>query len=127
MGLGQNKAIMQEIVHETTKDGLTLQIVFDEADEAGENATVVMGGLNISLLWPEYLDRVIAADLRPHVELIRQAVEEIGWIGKTGGEICNYHQFKFSDGVEIGFTWRAWGDFMQAIVGKREGYMAYYC
>ena len=34
--------------------------------------------------------------------------------------------FVFSDKTALGFSWRAWGDLMSAIVGKNEGYMAYY-
>ncbi len=56
---------------------------------------------------------------------MKKTIQENGLLGYTGQDAEQY-TFKFSDGVVIGFTWRGWGDLMQAIVDKREGYIAYY-
>lgn len=85
----------------------------------------IMGGLDTNPTWEEYLSD-FKENFKPHLELVKKAIEEMGWVGKTGEEICNYWYYSFSDGTNFGFSWRAWGDLMQAIVGKREGYMAYY-
>ena len=45
--------------------------------------------------------------------------------GYTAKDI-NGWVFKFSDNKVWGFSWKGWGDFMQSIVDKREGYMKYY-
>jgi hypothetical protein len=45
---------------------------------------------------------------------------------RTANQWCYEHFLQFSDSKTISFTRRAWGDFVQAVVGKREGYMAYY-
>jgi hypothetical protein len=36
------------------------------------------------------------------------------------------HYLEFSDGRTLSFTFRAWGDFAQAVVNQREGYLSYY-
>ena len=44
----------------------------------------------------------------------------------TGGDRANDWYFEFSDGSQWGFSWRAWGDLMQAVENKNKGYMEYY-
>ncbi|KKM79563.1 hypothetical protein LCGC14_1348550 [marine sediment metagenome] len=85
----------------------------------------LMGGMDTNPTWDEYLD-IFEDDFQPVLKAIREAVEREGHIGKTGDQFCNYHHFLISDGQRVAFSWRAWGDFMQAIVGRREGYMTYY-
>lgn len=76
--------------------------------------------------WEEYLSDY-HDKYHPHFELIKKHIEDNGLIGLTGEQKQDMDlSFKFSDGTHFGFTWRAWGDLMQAIVGKKEGYMAYY-
>jgi hypothetical protein len=103
------------------KSGLTLTITQTHP----EDYDVVMGGLDSNPLWKEYI-LGFKKQYQPHIRLLRKGIIEAGWIGKTGGEIANDWCFIFSDGVSIGLSWRAWGDLMQAIINKREGYMAYY-
>lgn len=104
-------------------------------NESGLEITVVthiyckcqgmMGGMEETPDWEEYLSD-INDDYKPHFELIRLAIIELGWVGETADRFANYICFTFSDGFGISFSWRAWGDIMSAIVGNREGYMAYY-
>lgn len=65
-------------------------------------------------------------EFKPYIIAIRECIERCGLIGKAANEIGEGLHFVFEDGVRIAFTWRGWGDLLQAIVGKREGYMAYY-
>lgn len=107
------------------KNSQGLEVSLAPSDFELEGVTVIGGGDTSNPTWEEYLNGYIE-DFKPHIELIRDLIKEINWVGRTGGQICNYYHFNFSDGNKIGFTWRAWGDLMQAIVGKREGYMKYY-
>ena len=86
---------------------------------------VISGGDDSCPIWEEYVED-FKEEFRPHIAAIREKLESMGWVGKPAWEACNTSTFVFSDGTKIGFTWRAWGDLMQAIVGKREGYMKYY-
>lgn len=90
-----------------------------------KNYDPIMGGMQTSPLWEEYLSDY-KDEYKPHLELIKKAIEELGWVGETAERKANQWFFVFSDGTALGFTWRAWGDLMSAIVGKNEGYMAYY-
>lgn len=82
------------------------------------------GGMQENPTWDEYIDMFLD-QWHPHLNALKKFIEDNGMIGTTG-EQTNEVTFKFSDGTHWGFTWRAWGDLMQAIVGKREGYMKYY-
>ena len=86
---------------------------------------VISGGDDSCPTWGEYVEG-FKDEFRPHIILIREKLESIGWVGKSAWEVCNTSTFVFSDGTKVGFTWRAWGDLMQAIVGEKEGYMKYY-
>jgi len=85
-----------------------------------------MGGNATNPTWKEYLNEY-DENFISRVKLIRKSIENNGLIGYTGYKIQELGiSFKFSDGVHFAYTLRAWGDLMQAIVGKREGYNAYY-
>lgn len=90
-----------------------------------DNECVIMGGMSHNPTWEEYLIGY-KKEFIPHMELIKKAIEELDLIGETAQDYSDGTCFVFSDEIAIGFTWRAWGDLMQAIVGKREGYMKYY-
>lgn len=105
----------------TNKDGLELTITRESPDVI----IPIHGGDDSNPTWEEYL-KYYKEYIRPHFELLKRAIEELDWVGKTSDEICNDYYFVFSDGERFAFSWRAWGDLMQAIVGRREGYMAYY-
>lgn len=100
------------------------QIRYDayEVDEAHDVG--ILGGDDSNPKWEEYLEG-FKEPFRPHVQAIRKAIEEAGLVGSRGCQVANDISF-LVDGYKFTFSWRAWGDLMQAIVGKREGYMAYY-
>lgn len=85
---------------------------------------IIIGGNSNNPNWGEYINNK-KQEQKKYYELIKKYIEENNLIGKTG-QWCNDKYFEFSDGKIFGFTWRAWGDLMQAIVNKREGYMTYY-
>jgi hypothetical protein len=105
----------------TNESGLTLTV----SDEQTSDRVPIMGGDNRNPTWDEYLADY-KEEFRPHILLIRQAITEMGWVGETGENKANDTYFNFSDGECFSFSWRAWGDLMQAIVNKQEGYMTYY-
>lgn len=103
-------------------DGLVLTVT----DEEPTGYEVIMGGDDLNPTWEEYISGIDAIhEIR--IELIRTALEEMDLIGEKACSFADDLYFVFSDGHALAFTWRAWGDLMQAIVGKREGYMKYYC
>ncbi len=83
------------------------------------------GGLDPPPNWVEYLAD-FEADYRPTIEAARRWLEAREGAIPMAGDWCNDNYLRFSDGTTLTFTWRAWGDFAQAVVDKREGYMAYY-
>jgi len=91
----------------------------------GREAEPILGGDMSNPTWDEYLAG-FKEEWQPHIKAVRKAIEEANYVGITAENFCNDHWFKFSDGKALSFSWRAWGDLMQAIVGKREGYMTYY-
>jgi hypothetical protein len=106
-----------------SKDQLSVTAIYGTKGE--HRHEVISGGDSRNPSWATY---ILDYDplFRPQLELLKEAVINWGWVGKTGEEICNDYVFVFSTGERIGFTWRAWGDFMQAVVDKQEGYMMYY-
>jgi hypothetical protein len=91
----------------------------------GENVTILFGGDPTRPNWEGYLDGFVD-EFHPRLVAIRAVVESAGLVGRLASNFCNGHYFQFEDGRVVAFTWRAWGDLMQAIVGKNEGYMRYY-
>ena len=87
----------------------------------------IMGGDPSNPTWEDYVAE-FKDDYVPYIEAARKATEDSTWMRSSGGSFCNEHYFEFDDEQKstLCFSWRAWGDFMQAIVGKCEGYMAYY-
>jgi hypothetical protein len=112
-----------------TKDTHTTLTVtlasWQEMEPDREGHLIVSGGMSPAPTWEEYVAE-FRPEYRPHIAAIRACIEREGLVGTTGEEMANEHCFAFDDGTKIAFSWRAWGDLMQAIVGKREGYMAYY-
>lgn len=86
--------------------------------------SILTGGNPNNPIWEEYIEE-FKKEHRWRLEAIKELIRENGCWGATG-EAMNDKYFEFDDGQIIAFTWRAWGDFMQAAAGKREGYMAYY-
>lgn len=101
---------------------LTVEILYNSDEETN----VFMGGDSRNLSWEEYVDE-FRDEFKPHIRLLKDALDKAGHIGLIGEEQQNLGiTFKFSDGQHWSYTWRGWGDLMQAVVDKREGYMAYY-
>ncbi|MFQ5534600.1 MAG: hypothetical protein ACE5EM_07255 [Sphingomonadales bacterium] len=85
---------------------------------------VLSGGDPTNPTWAEYIagsERSIAA----YLEVARGWLENRAAGIPMAEEWCDDHYLVFSDGKKLAFTWRGWGDFAQAVVGKREGYKAY--
>lgn len=85
---------------------------------------VILGGDSSNPSWDRYLDKW-DKDWHGHFVALKDWIASSEWHLSTGRD-QNDHTFKFSDGHMFAFSMRAWGDFMQAIVGKNEGYMQYY-
>lgn len=101
----------------------TVELCYNDPDEC----EVIMGGDSSNPTWDEYLKKFENLEFQKRIYLIRYVIEENGLVGITGERKQDLGiSFKFSDGVHLSFTWRAWGDLMQAIVNKREGYVEYY-
>ena len=83
------------------------------------------GGFEPAPSWDEYVAE-FGDSLAPQLEAARTWLMARGEPYPSASEWCNDHFLRFSDGITISFTWRAWGDFVQAVVGKREGYVTYY-
>jgi hypothetical protein len=104
------------------KEKLTVEVVNDQKDK---NQIVIMGGRADNPTWEEYIEDY-NDEGKERFELIKEYIKDSSFYKMTADKFCNDNHFRFSDGEEIAFTWRAWGDLMQAIVGEREGYMKYY-
>ncbi len=103
------------------KEKLKAEIKYDKDSKPHE---IVMGGDPENPTWKEYLDQY-KEEFQPHIEAIKEAILEAKLENTVASNICNDIYFVVGD-VGVGFTWRAWGDLLQAIHNKREGYMMYY-
>jgi len=93
-------------------------------DELPDAAFYPLGGFEPSPNWAEYVLQY-DEDLWPYLEAARQwALGLEAWPGASDFAGENY--LAFSDGGSIVFSWRAFGDFLQAVAGRREGYLEYY-
>ena len=104
-----------------------IKLVRDKMPPGGldDGIHVLAGGIDPPPSWQEYLDD-FKDEYQPHFLAIRECVLKEGIQGTTAGGMANDHYFKCSDDSMWAFTWRAWGDLMQSIADKREGYVAYY-
>lgn len=87
--------------------------------ESPEGEIAVCGGDPSSPSWEDYAAQWKEPDL---LEALREAATGLDLYG----EDMDDGYFRLSDGRAIGFSWRGWGDFRQALENKREGYMTYY-
>ena len=86
----------------------------------------IMGGFQNQERWRAFLKN-FKPEFRPYAIAIKNALIEAGLVPSYGSQYSNDYLFKFSDGRKpVGLSFRSWGDFISAIVGKKEGYMAYY-
>lgn len=90
------------------------------------NPCVIAGGIDPPPSWEEYLAQ-FDMDVQEKILAIRECLREHDRVGTCAYQMANKTIFVFrEDHTAISFTWRAWGDLMQAIVNQREGYMQYY-
>ena len=99
----------------------TLIAKWNTDDPCPEDVISWFGGDNRNPTWDEYVADFFE-EVRPVLEAIRACPDSANLIGSD----MNHGFFSISDGRSVTFTWRGWGDFRQAMEGKREGYMAYY-
>lgn len=85
---------------------------------------LVSGGDLSKPIWSEYIESY-PKTIQPYVLEIRKVIEHNNWHSKTG-EDMNMTLFEFLDGVTFVFTWRAWGDLIQALHYQREGFYKHY-
>lgn len=106
---------------------ITAEVVdWNNVDWDADKASIVMGGIDPPPSWDEYLADY-KDEFKPHILAIRDAIEQGGLLGICGDDQdARAIAFRTSDGYHWSFSWRAWGDLMQAIKDEREGYMAYY-
>lgn len=75
--------------------------------------------------WDEYV-AAHESEIQPYIRGVRDCIERDGLVGSAAKNMADDSAFVFEDGVRVTFSWRGWGDLMQAVVNKREGYLAYY-
>ena len=75
--------------------------------------------------WKKYKE-AYDAKLHPYLDVIKKYLPRSKHYKVTAAERCNEWYFRFSDGVNMSFSWRGWGDLMQAVENKNKGYMEYY-
>jgi hypothetical protein len=99
---------------------------FELTEEQHKEVYSLMGGKQGEPeTWEEYLSD-FTDEYKPHVIALKEYIEkEEGLMYSTGQDADDWY-FVFSDGEVWCYSWRAWGDLMQAIVNKKEGYMKYY-
>ncbi len=111
-----------------------VEIVFSHPPEIDNHHLIALrGGLRSAPSWTEYkkifqnhTKSRFNKDSWPHLIAIKAKVIACGLLNKTASEVANHIMFLTSDGYLYRYTWRAWGDLIQAIHNKREGYMTYY-
>ena len=104
-------------------ENLTVEIIEQTNEIYPEDYQIISGGQD-SMTWGQWQNQ-FTDEYKLYWETLKQKLIEENLVGKTG-EWQNNLLFKFSNGKTFGFTWRGWGDFMAAIVGKGENYMQYY-
>lgn len=89
------------------------------------NVITVWGGINPPPDWNEYLAG-FKLEARPKILAIRKLLIKENLTRTFANQMANETVFFFpEDGIYIWFTWRAWGDLIQSIENKREGYRQY--
>ena len=68
--------------------------------------------------WSVYLDALETDALRERIRRVRRALDATRVVGRASGAWTNEHHFAFPAGPPLGFTWRAWGDFVVAVRGE---------
>lgn len=115
---------------------LTVKMVEHREDSdlpEDDSHITLLGGDTSNPSWEQYLEQY-KDEFRPYLLSMKQWFTEKFYDSltndfvnvPTGSDLCNYYHWEFSDGKKMFLSWRAWGDFAQAVVNKNEGYMTYY-
>ncbi len=83
---------------------------------------LVSGGSDC--IWSEFIQQFPEV-IQPYIMEIRKEIVKTELIKLTGQDMNNT-VFEFIDGVTFLFSWRAWGEMVQAIGYQRDGYMEHY-
>jgi hypothetical protein len=92
----------------------------------GRRQENMMGGISEKLFWNEYVDGAVNEEVKAELEAVKKFVEENGLEGMGGFKYQEewVHQIDALCPLINGFSLRAWGDFMAALmntkVNKRE-------
>lgn len=98
-----------------------VKLVFESEDK---ESIPVLGGDPSNPSWEQYRSSWNDPEI---ADALKDCIVENGLMGWCGDQIQNANMlFQLPDGKNLGFSYRAWGDLMQAIVNKKEGYMKYY-
>lgn len=89
------------------------------------NYFIHLGSIDPAPSWEEYL-KGFKKEYQPYILAIREAVKDADLLGIPANRIADTIWFECSDGIAIAFSWRAWGDLIQSIRNKQEGYMVFY-
>lgn len=112
------------------KEIMKAEIVTPEKYEASggdiNSIIPIMGGNPYPKDWEEFKNEW-EEEYWPKLEAIKVEITNKGLIGSLAMEVCNDIIFTFSDDSKaMTFSFRAWGDLMDAIIGEKNGYISYY-
>lgn len=102
---------------------IKVKIIEITTEQYPNDYQIISGGRD-AMTWKQW-QNMFTDEYKIYWEILKQKIIDENLIGKTG-EWQDNKLFKFSDGKTFAFSWRGWGDFMSAIVGRKEGYMKYY-
>lgn len=85
---------------------------------------IVPGGME-AMDWNKYIE-CYSSEMAKNIEAIKECILNSEFKESKADEFCNDHYFELSNGMKIAFTWRAWGDLLSSMRGKKEGYMVFY-
>ncbi len=93
--------------------------------ELDKNYFIISGGIEPPPSFKEYVNDY-QKNFKVYILAIKKVVEKANLLDTPANKITNDIWFELSDGHAVVFTWRGWGDLIQSIRNKREGYMAFY-
>ena len=81
----------------------------------------MMGGISEKLFWNEYVDGFENEEIKVELENVKKFVEENDLEGMGGFKYqeCWEHQIDALCPTVMGFSLRAWGDFMAALMNTK--------
>jgi len=124
--LEPSKIEKDSLFQEVNKDTTIININYHNHDYPFSDKTFIVEGgfLDDPPLFNEYLN-LFNKPIKPYIIALKKEIETTNLINLYGNEIQEY-MFLFEDGVMFFFTFRGWGELVQAIKNKQEGYLTYY-